>query len=41
LSISTFDTDYVLVRTSVLEKATAALRRHFEVVEYSKPTPLL
>jgi len=38
LSISTFDTDYVLVRSGVLEKATAALRRHFEVVESPKPT---
>ena len=37
LSISTFDTDYVLVRSGVLEKATAALRRHFEVVESPKP----
>jgi hypothetical protein len=40
LSISTFDTDYVLVRTGVLEEATAALRRHFEVVEHPKPTVL-
>jgi uncharacterized protein len=40
LSISTFDTDYVLVRTGVLEKAKAALRRHFEVVESPKPTSL-
>jgi hypothetical protein len=31
LSISTFDTDYVLVRTGVLEKAKAALRGHFKV----------
>jgi uncharacterized protein len=38
LSISTFNTDYVLVRTGVLEKATVALRRHFEVVESPKPT---
>jgi hypothetical protein len=37
-SISTFDTDYVLVRSGVLEKATAALRRHFEVVESPKPS---
>src|SRR5450631_445745 len=36
-SISTFDTDYVLVRSGVLEKAKAALRRHFEVVESPKP----
>jgi uncharacterized protein len=33
LSISTFDTDYVLVRTAVLEKAKAALRRHFALVD--------
>jgi hypothetical protein len=33
LSISTFDTDYVLVRTVVLEKAKAALRRHFELID--------
>jgi hypothetical protein len=37
-SISTFDTDYVLVRSGVLEKAKAALRRHFEVVESPKPS---
>jgi hypothetical protein len=40
LSISTFDADYVLVRSGVFEKATAALRRHFEVVESPKPTVL-
>ena len=33
LSISTFDTDYVLVRSTVLEEAKAALRRHFELEE--------
>jgi hypothetical protein len=38
LSISTFDTDYVLVRSGVLEKATTALRRHFEVVESPQPS---
>ncbi len=31
LSISTFDTDYVLVRTGVLEKAESALSGHFKV----------
>ncbi len=41
LSISTFDTDYVLVRTVVLEEAKAALRRHFEVEKSPKPTSLL
>jgi uncharacterized protein len=40
LSISTFDTDYVFVRTGVLEKAKAALRRHFEVVDSPKPLSL-
>jgi len=38
LSISTFDTDYVLVRTAVLERAKAALRRDFELEETPKPT---
>jgi uncharacterized protein len=33
LSISTFDTDYVLVRTAVLEKAKAVLGRHFELID--------
>jgi uncharacterized protein len=33
LSISTFDTDYVLVRTVILDSAKAALRRHFELIE--------
>jgi hypothetical protein len=32
LSISTFDTDYVLVRTAILEEATAALRRNFRLI---------
>jgi hypothetical protein len=33
LSISTFDTDYVLVRTAKLEAAKAALRQNFELIE--------
>jgi hypothetical protein len=33
LSISTFDTDYVLVRAAILEAAMAALRRNFELIE--------
>lgn len=33
LSISTFDTDYVLVRTAILERAKAVLRRHFELID--------
>jgi hypothetical protein len=33
LSISTFDTDYVLVRTAILEAAMAALRRNFALIE--------
>jgi hypothetical protein len=33
LSISTFDTDYVLVRSALLQAATAVLRRHFELIE--------
>jgi hypothetical protein len=41
LSLSIFDTDYVLVRTGVLEEAKAALRRHFEVVESPTPTSSL
>jgi hypothetical protein len=32
LSISIFDSDYVLVRTELLEKAKTVLRRHFELV---------
>jgi uncharacterized protein len=32
-SISTFDTDYVLVRTAILEAAMAALRRNFRLIE--------
>jgi hypothetical protein len=31
LSISTFDRDYILVRSHSLEQATGALRRHFEL----------
>ncbi len=33
LSISTFDTDYVLVRTSMVEAAKDVLRRTFELIE--------
>jgi hypothetical protein len=33
LSISTYDTDYVLVRTAILEAAMAALRRNFVLIE--------
>ena len=33
LSISTFDTDYVLVRTATLDAAKAALRQDFELTE--------
>jgi hypothetical protein len=33
LSISTFDTDYVLVRAAILEAAMAALRRNFALIE--------
>jgi len=32
-SISTFDTDYILVRTSVLEKASGVLREHFQMLK--------
>jgi hypothetical protein len=32
-SISTFDTDYILVRTDVLEKASSVLRQHFQLLE--------
>lgn len=32
-SISTFDTDYVLVHAEVLEKARAVLRQHFRLLE--------
>jgi hypothetical protein len=32
-SISTFDTDYILVRTDVLEKASKVLRQHFQLLE--------
>jgi hypothetical protein len=31
LSISTFDTDYILVRSHALEQAKQALRRHFQL----------
>lgn len=30
-ALSTFDTDYILVRSSTLDAAKAALERHFEV----------
>ena len=32
-SISTFDTDYILVRSGVLEKASRVLRQHFQLLE--------
>ncbi|MGP0074647.1 MAG: ACT domain-containing protein [Bryobacteraceae bacterium] len=32
-SISTFDTDYILVRIEVLEKARTVLRKHFQLLE--------
>jgi hypothetical protein len=32
-SISTFDTDYILVRTGVLEKASSVLREHFQLLK--------
>jgi hypothetical protein len=33
LSLSTFDTDYVLVRAAMLEAARAALRQSFALIE--------
>ena len=33
LSLSTFDTDYVLVRAAVLEAAKTALRQSFALIE--------
>ena len=33
LSISTFDTDYILVRASTLERAKTALAEHFHIAE--------
>jgi hypothetical protein len=33
LSISTFDTDYVLVRTDLLDKAKIVLRRRFDLID--------
>jgi uncharacterized protein len=33
LSISTFDTDYILVRTARLEEAMGVLREHFNVLD--------
>ena len=33
LALSTFDTDYVLVRTAMLEAARAVLRRSFALIE--------
>jgi hypothetical protein len=32
-AISTYDTDYILVRGDVLEKARSTLREHFELLE--------
>jgi uncharacterized protein len=32
-SISTFDTDYILVRAGALEKASGVLRQHFKLLE--------
>jgi uncharacterized protein len=32
-SISTFDTDYILVRTNALEKARKVLQQHFQLLE--------
>jgi len=32
-SISTFDTDYILVRADVLQKAATVLRQHFQLLE--------
>jgi hypothetical protein len=32
-SISTFDTDYILVRIDVLEKASGVLREHFQMLK--------
>jgi hypothetical protein len=32
LSVSTFDTDYILVPSSKLEAALAALRPHFQLI---------
>ncbi len=33
LSISTFDTDYILVRTARLQEAMGVLREHFHVLD--------
>lgn len=33
LSISTFDTDYILVRTARLEEAVGVLREHFHLLD--------
>jgi hypothetical protein len=33
LSLSTFDTDYVLVRVAMLEAAKAVLRQNFALIE--------
>jgi hypothetical protein len=33
LTISTFDTDYVLVRNATLERASAVLCRHFKLID--------
>jgi hypothetical protein len=36
LSLSTFDTDYVLVRVAMLEAARAALRENFALIEWNQ-----
>ncbi len=36
LSVSTFDTDYVLVRVAMLEAARAALRENFALIEWNQ-----
>jgi hypothetical protein len=36
LSISTFDTDYILVRVAMLEAARAALRENFALIEWNQ-----
>jgi hypothetical protein len=36
LSLSTFDTDYVLVRVAMLAAARAALRENFALIEWNQ-----
>jgi uncharacterized protein len=36
LSVSTFDTDYVLVRAAMLEAARSALRENFALIEWNQ-----